>query len=55
MNTHTPPFRPWARPGGATGTTKAGAMRGPARLAGAAAAGGSGPGQCARARQSGGE
>ena len=45
MNTHTPPFRPWARPGWPTCMTKPGVMRWPAPLAGPAAAGSSGSGQ----------
>ena len=48
----TPPFRPWARPGWPTCTTKPGVMRWSAPLAGPAARGGSGPGQCAGACES---
>ena len=51
--THTT-VQAWARPGLATCTTKPGAMRWYAPLAGPAAPGG-GPGQCARARTSRGE
>ena len=50
---HTPPFRPWVRPGWPTCTNKPGVTGWSAPLAGRAAAGGSGSGQCAWARQSG--
>jgi hypothetical protein len=52
---HTPPFRPWVRPGWPTCTNKPGVMGWSAPLTGRAAAGGSGSGQCAWARQSGGK
>lgn len=52
---HTPRFWPWARPGWPTCTIKPGTMRWSAPLAGPTAPGTSGPGQCARARESRGE